>query len=48
MRLASNEVVQGHGRCLKDCRFSMVLHKNIRGVKLRRQSGSKLVRQTDR
>ena len=49
MRLASNEVV--HGRCLEDCKFSMFFHKSIwdlRGVGLRKQSGSKLVRQTDR
>ena len=39
MRLASNEVA--HGRCLKDRRFTVVFHKSIRGVRLRKQSGSK-------
>ena len=50
MRLASNKVVHGKiGRCLKDCTFNMVFtQKHIRGVRLRKQSGSKLVRQTDR
>ena len=46
MRLASNEVV--HGRRLEDCRFTMVFAQSIGGVRLRKQSGSKLVRQTDR
>ena len=48
MRLASNEVV--HGRCLQDYRFTMLFHKSIRafrGVRLRKQSASNMVRQTD-
>ena len=44
---ALKEVV--HGRNLADCigllRF---LHKSVWGVQLRKQNGSKLVRQTDR
>ena len=37
------------GRCLKDCRFTLprFLHKSIKGVRLRKQSESKLIRRMD-